>query len=125
MKTQTEIDAVRRLHKLLAEACAKADAADATATLCDEEGGPVDGRDDERLATCEDLYVSLDLIPHREGVRPLTDSGRREMRAEQDTLDSIEALAAKHGILGAKYHIDSEDGPGYGWEVRPGGRTEA
>jgi hypothetical protein len=28
-------------------------------------------------------------------------------------------LAAEHGTLGEQYHIDSIDGPGYGWNVTP------
>jgi hypothetical protein len=117
MKTESEIKAARELHKLLAGACKTANAAEASATLCNEDGGPVDNLPDTELSKASELYVSLDLIPWREGVRPLTESGRREMVVEQNTLDAIERLAAEHGTLGEQYHIDSIDGPGYGWSV--------
>jgi hypothetical protein len=117
MKTHQEIDAARKLHKLLAEACKTANAKDASATLCNEDGGPVDNLPDSELAKASELYVALNLIPWREGVRPMTESGRREMVVEQHTLDAIERLAAEHGTLGEQYHIDSIDGPGYGWSV--------
>lgn len=117
MKTESEIKAARELHKLLAEACKTANAKDASATLCNEDGGPVDSLPDSELAKASELYVALDFIPWREGVRPLTESGRREMVVEQNTLDAIQRLAEKHGTLGEQYHIDSIDGPGYGWSV--------
>lgn len=117
MKTQSEIKAARDLHKLLAEACKTANAADASATLCNEDGGPVDNLPDSELAKATELHVALDFIPWREHARPLTESGRREMVVEQNTLDAIQQLAEKHGTLGEQYHIDSIDGPGYGWDV--------
>ena len=117
MKTESEIKAARELHKLLAEACKTANAASASATLCNEDGGPVDNLPDSELAKASELYVALDFIPWREGVRPLTESGRREMVVEQNTLDAIQRLAEKHGVLGEKHDIDSIDGPGYGWDV--------
>ena len=117
MKTESEIKAARELHKLLAEACKTANAADASATLCNEDGGPVDNLPDSELAKAAELHVSLDFIPWRDGVRPMTESGRREMAVEQNTLDAIQRLAEKHGTLGGQYHIDSIDGPGYGWSV--------
>lgn len=117
MKTQQEIDAARKLHKLLSKACKTANAKDASATLCNEDGGPVDNLPDSELAKASELYVALDLIPWREGVRPMTESGRREMVVEQNTLDAIERLAGEHGTLREQYQIDSIDGPGYGWSV--------
>ncbi len=117
MKTESEIKAARELHKLLAEACKTANAASASATLCNEDGGPVDNLPDSELAKATELHVALDFIPWREGVRPLTESGRREMVVEQNTLDTIQRLAERHGTLGEQYHIDSIDGPGYGWSV--------
>jgi hypothetical protein len=117
MKTESEIKAARELHKLLAEACKTADAKDASAMLCNEDGGPVDNLPDTELAEACELHVALSFIPWRDGVRPMTESGRREMVVEQNTLDAIERLAAEHGTLGEQYHIDSIDGPGYGWNV--------
>ena len=117
MKTESEIKAARELHKLLAEACKTASAKDASATLCNEDGGPVDNLPDSELAKATELHVSLNFIPWSEGVRPMTESGRREMAVEQNTLDTIQRLAEKHGTLGEQYHIDSIDGPGYGWSV--------
>ena len=117
MKTESEINAARELHKLLAEACKTANAKDASATLCNEDGGPVDNMPDSELAKAAELHVALDFIPWRDGVRPMTESGRREMVVEQNTLDAIQRLAEKHGTLGEQYHIDSIDGPGYGWSV--------
>lgn len=117
MKTEQEIKAARELHKLLSEACKTANAKDASATLCNEDGGPVDNLPDDELAKASELYVSLDFIPWRDGVRPLTESGRREMVVEQNTLDAIQRIAEQHGTLGEQYHIDSIDGPGYGWSV--------
>jgi len=114
---QEEIKSIRELHKLLAEACKSADAASASATLCNQDEGPIDHLPDSELAKASELYVSLDFIPWREGVRTLTESGRREMVIEQNTLDAIERLAAERGTLGEQYHIDSIDGPGYGWKV--------
>ena len=109
--------AARELHKLLAEACKTANAKSADATLCNEDGGPVDNLPDSALAQATHLHVTLDFIPWRDGVRPLTESGRREMVVEQNTLDAIERLAERHGTLGAQYHIDSIDGSGYGYAV--------
>jgi hypothetical protein len=117
MKTELEIKAARELHKLLAEACKTGNAKQASATLCNEDGGPVDNLPDSELAKAGELHVSLDFIPWAEGVRTLTESGRREMAAEQSTLDAIQRLAETHGTLGERYHIDSIDGPGCGWSV--------
>ena len=117
MKTEPEIKAARELHKLLAEACKTANAKQASAMLCNEDGGPVDNLPDAKLAKASELYVSLDFIPWRDGVRTMTESGRREMAVEQNTLDAIQQLAETHGTLGEQYHIDSIDGPGYGWSV--------
>ena len=117
MKTESEIKAARELHKLLAEACKTANAKDANATLCNEDGGPVDNLPDSELAKAGELYVSLNFIPWAEGVRTMTESGRREMAVEQGTLDAIQRLAETHGTLGEQYHIDSIDGTGYGWDV--------
>lgn len=117
MKTESEIKAARELHKLLTQACKTANAKDASATLCNEDGGPVDNQPDSELAKANELHVALDFIPWREGARPLTESGRREMTVEQNTLDAIQQLAEKHGTLSEQHHIDSIDGPGYGWDV--------
>jgi len=117
MKTESEIKAARELHKLLAEACKTGNAKQASTTLCNEDGGPVDNLPDSELANSGELYVSLDFIPWSEGVRTMTESGRREMTVEQNTLDAIQRLAETHGTLGDQCHIDSIDGPGYGWSV--------
>jgi hypothetical protein len=72
MKTESEIKAARELHKLLAEACKTASAKDASATLCNEDGGPVDNLPDSELAKATELHVSPQLHPMA-GWRPAAD----------------------------------------------------
>lgn len=88
-----------------------------SACVCDDNGGPLSLADEHQVEG--KLRLIIDIHKWSEGTKPLTQSGRKELKAEHDAICRIHAKAEQFGSVDITGSGTGEYGPIDCYELTP------